>query len=537
MHSIWIILFALLAFTAAYFIYGKKAARWIGVDPKRETPAHKLKDGIDFVPTKKTILLGHHFSSIAGAAPIIGPIVAISYGWVPVILWIIIGGIFIGAIHDFTSLMASVRNNGGSIGEVIYAEIGKRGKILFLLFSWSTITLIVAVFTNIVADTFTSVPSAGTASIVFMLSAIVLGLLTYKFGFPHWALTLTGIMLIPLSLYIGTLFPLVLSFDTWTLFLFIYIFAASVLPVWLLLQPRDYLNSFMLYALIFFAFIGLVWVNPKINLPAFTSFEVNELGFLFPMLFVTVACGAISGFHSLISSGTSSKQLKNENDALFVSYGSMMIESFLAVIALVIVASVAVAIGKLGASNPVDIFADGFATLLDRLKIDFELAKTFASLTISAFALTSLDTATRLGRYAFQEFFSSNKSNDKNGKKESFLANRYVATIATITASGILIFSGQGLKIWPVFGVANQLLAVLALLAVTVWLTRTKRKSAFTRIPMYFMFVTTMTALVMMIKANFIKENYLLMIVSCILMILTLCLCFEAFMKTRKSLK
>jgi carbon starvation protein len=526
MNSLFIVMFAAAAFILAYFLYGKSISRWIGVDPGRKTPAHTMNDGVDYVPARKQILLGHHFASIAGAAPIIGPIVAVSYGWVPVLLWIIIGGIFIGSVHDFTSMVASVRHRGGSIGEIIERQIGPRGKFFFLIFSWSTLVLVVAVFTDIVSKTLAAVPETATGSVLFMFIAVIFGILLYRFRLPLWMLTIFGVILMAAALYAGYSHPVSLSRTTWAWILFGYIFLASILPVWLLLQPRDYLNSFILYALIILAFLGIIIVRPSMNIPAFTSFSVKGLGSVFPILFVTVACGAVSGFHSLVASGTSAKQISSEADARFVGFGGMLIESMLAVISLVIAGMfIAADFGKLSA-NPVELFATGFASMMNTFGADARLAKTFASLAISAFALTSLDTATRLARYAFEEFFSRG---DKPAR--TILVNRYSATCVSVFLAGALVLTGKGLSIWPVFGSANQLLAALALLAVSVWLSRSGRRSFFTVIPMIFMFVMTLTALALMTVSNMRSAHYLLAGVSVILLLLALFLAMEAARK------
>ncbi len=530
MNSLIVVAGAGVLFLLAYRFYGNRVAIWTGIDPSRKTPAHELYDGVDFVPARKEVLLGHHFASIAGAAPIIGPIVAAGYGWLPVLLWIIIGGIFIGAVHDFSSMAASVRNRGGSIGGIIESEIGSRGKFFFLIFSWSTLVLVVAVFTIIVSRTLESSPEAATASIIFIGTAVIFGILLYRFKLPLPLLTVLGVIAMCGALYAGFLFPVSLPASTWVWILFGYIFTASILPVWLLLQPRDYLNSFILYALIGLSLLGIFVVRPAINLPAAATFNLDKVGVMFPMLFVTVACGAVSGFHSLVSSGTSSKQLSNERDAKFVGFGGMLIESMLAVIALVVAGMLATSDYKALAANPIELFAAGFGSLMKSLGADKSASKMFASLAISAFALTSLDTATRLARYAFQEFFQS-----KNSIQSRFRPGRMLSTSAGIIAAGFLVFSGEGLRIWPVFGAANQLLAALALLAVSVWLSKKGSRTLFVRIPMVFMFATTLTALAFMIYSNIQKANYPVAAASVLLFVLALFLIAEAYKALRKK--
>lgn len=531
MASAWLILIALVLFIVAYIIYGKYIAKKIGIDPSRKTPAHTMQDGVDYVPAKAPVLLGHHFASIAGAAPIIGPIVAVVFGWLPVMLWIVIGGVFMGAVHDFTSLVASVRHEGRSIGEVIEEEIGPRGKVFFLVFSWSALILVVAVFIIVVARTFEKVPAAASASVFFIGVAVLFGVLLYRFRMSLIIATIIGLGLLVLSLTLGYLFPLTLSFLTWTYILMGYIFIASVAPVWALLQPRDYLNSFILYALMILGIAGIIIMNPEIKVPAFTGFSVEKLGYLFPILFVTVACGAISGFHSLVASGTTAKQLNNEKDAQLVGYGSMLIESLLALVALVAAAVLLKEDYMQMKGNPVGIFADSLGKIISGFGIDYTIGSTFVSLAVSAFALTSLDTATRLSRFAFQEFFY--KEHEPDNAQPLLYRNRYIATLISVVFAGVLVFSGQGLKLWPIFGAANQLLAALALLAVTVWLTRHKKGSWFVRIPMVIMFIITLSALGLMIVQNFKAGNYVLGIVAVVLFLLAIVLSAEA----RRSIK
>ncbi|MFW5769962.1 MAG: carbon starvation protein A, partial [Spirochaetota bacterium] len=364
MNSVTLILLAVAAFIAAYIFYGKFIAIKLGIDPSRKTPAHTMHDGVDYVPARAPVLLGHHFASIAGAAPIIGPIVAAVFGWIPVAIWILIGGIFMGAVHDFSALVASVRHEGRSIGEVIEEQIGRRGKLLFLIFSWSTLILVVAVFIIVVSRTFEEIPAAASASTLFILIALVFGLFLYRMNISLPVATIFGVLLLVGALYLGYMYPLQLSALTWSYILMGYIFVASVTPVWILLQPRDYLNSFILYALLALGITGIVVVNPELNIPAYTSFHVKELGYLFPILFVTVACGAISGFHSLVASGTSAKQLNNENDARTVGYGAMLIESVLAIVALVTAAMLVKENYMDMRSNPVAVFAHSLGNIM-----------------------------------------------------------------------------------------------------------------------------------------------------------------------------
>jgi carbon starvation protein len=524
MNSLWLIVVSIIIFTGAYVTYGAWLAKQWGVDPTRKTPAHTKNDGVDYVPAKAPVLLGHHFASIAGAGPIAGPIQAAIFGWVPVMLWIIIGGIFFGGVQDFGSLFASVRHDGKSIGEIIEANMGRRGKRLFAVFAWLTLLLVVAAFTNIVANTFVSVPQAASASLLFMVLAVVFGFAVYRRGVPLSIGSIIGVVLLFGCIVLGNMFPLALGKTTWIMILMVYIFLASVTPVWILLQPRDYLNSFLLYAMILGAIIGLVVYRPSIELAAFTGFNVNGQ-FLFPMLFVTVACGAISGFHALVGSGTSSKQMDNEADAKFIGYGGMLIECVLAVVAIITAAYVTK--DKLGellaAGGPVNVFSDGIGVFMSKFGIPFAVGKSFVALAVSAFALTSLDTATRLGRFIFQEFFE-----DPTKEKQTILANRYVSTTITVIIGGALAVGGYE-KIWPVFGSANQLLAALALIAIAVWLKNTGKNYSMFTIPMIFMFTVTIFALVLLIQKNMAAANYILVVFPILLLVLAVVLAFEAY--------
>ena len=482
----------------AYILYGGYITRKLSLSREKNTPAHVLKDGIDYCPARKPVLLGHHFASIAGAGPIVGPIFAAAFGWLPVLLWIIIGSIFFGAVHDFTSLVASVRHRGKSIGEVIETYMGMRGKHLFLIFSWSALILVIAVFTLVVAQTFVKYPQAGTASAGFIVLAIAFGFLVYRKNAPLAVTSIAGVLLLFFCIYLGILFPLDLSYETWVGILLVYIFIASITPVWILLQPRDYLNSFLLYTLILFSFLGIIVAGPVAELPAITSFH-TDLGYLFPIVFVTVACGSISGFHCLVSSGTTAKQLDRESDARPVGFGSMLIEGVLAVIAL-IAAIVLTGDGYSaffheGGGGPISLFATGVGGFISSLGIPIDVGITFTALALSAFALTSLDTSTRLARFAFQEFFE-----DRQSRKPNVLSrNRYIGTGVTVIVALFLTVSGEAMQLWPIFGSANQLLAALALLAVSVWLARTKIGNMFVRIPMYFMFTVTLSSLIILL--------------------------------------
>ncbi|PAB57551.1 carbon starvation CstA family protein [Anaeromicrobium sediminis] len=524
MNSLWLILVSIVVFFIAYVTYGSWLAKQWGIDETRETPAHTQNDGVDYMPAKSPVLLGHHFASIAGAGPIVGPIAAAVFGWLPVMLWIIIGGIFFGGVQDYSSIFASIRHDGKSIGEIIEVNIGKKGKKLFGIFAWLTLLLVIAAFVNIVANTFVSVPAAASSSVMFIMLAILFGFFVYRRGMPLGISSIIGVVLLFGCIVLGVKFPLVLSKQVWIYILLGYIFVASVTPVWILLQPRDYLNSFLLYAMLIGAVLGIVIYRPTIELPAVTSFNVGGK-LLFPMLFVTVACGAISGFHSLVGSGTSSKQLDSEADAKIVGYGSMLIECVLAVIAIITAAYVTKDkfAELLGAGGPINVFSDGIGVFMSKFGIPYATGKSFVALAISAFALTSLDTGTRLGRFIFQEMIDQ-----KEGESENILANRYVATGITVVLGGWL-GSGSWTKIWPIFGSANQLLAVLALIAVAVWLKKSGKNYKMFIIPMIFMLAVTVFALILLIKQNLASENYILVALPALLLLFALILTKDAY--------
>ncbi|GHU85842.1 carbon starvation protein A [Deferribacterales bacterium] len=509
MNAIVILLLALVLLAIAYICYGSWLARQWGIDPTKPTPAHTMRDGIDYIPTKAPVLMGHHFASIAGAGPINGPIMAAVFGWVPVFLWLIIGGIFIGAVHDFSSLFASVRNKGQSIGVIIQQTLGISGKRLFIIFSWLTLVLVVAAFADIVASTFvgftkdgaqlTPNASAASTSIIFVFVAIIFGLILSRISQSTVKSCALGIALVVLCVWLGMKFPIYLTKPVWMYIVLGYIFVASVTPVWILLQPRDFLNSFLLYAMMIMAVVGIIASNPTISLPAFTSWEPIPGWTLFPILFITIACGSISGFHSLISSGTTAKQLDSEADAKPIGYGAMLIETSLAVTALIAV-GVYVNGSKLTGTPPM-IFANGVANFVATVGMPRDVAYTVLILAIASFALTSLDTATRLGRYMFQEFFTLDEAKGEPSALRKLLVNNYVSTAITV-GFGFLLATNGYQNIWPLFGSANQLLAALALLGVSLWLGKVGRNNKMLFIPTAFMLFATLTALAMSVYGN-----------------------------------
>ena len=529
MNAVVILLVGCAILIAGYVFYGKWLAEQWGVDPNRTTPAHELEDGNDYVPAKAPVLMGHHFSSIAGAGPINGPIQAAVFGWVPVMLWVLIGGIFFGGVHDFGALFASVRNKGQSIGEVIAESIGPRAKKLFLTFSYLTLILVVAAFASIVANTFkatydesgaldkvASSANASTAmiSILFILIAIVFGMMVYRRNASLVVSTVVGVLAIVACMAIGyNWHPIYLSGSTWMIIVGIYIAIASVTPVWILLQPRDYLSSFLLYGMMIIAVVGIVGAHPTLSIPAFTGFVDNaeygsgvSLGSLFPALFVTIACGAISGFHSLVGSGTTAKQLDKEGDARPIAYGGMLIECALALISLCAVGYIWSEYVPGGITTPTAVFATGISRMCATIPFLAGAQNVIYSmliLAVSAFCLTSLDTATRLARYMFQEFWlePGQTYKDATGFKK-VVTNPYVATIITVVLGIALGMTGYA-KIWALFGAANQLLAALGLLAVAAWLGTMGKNNKMFLFPMAFMLIVTIVSLCQTILTNF----------------------------------
>lgn len=529
MNAVVILLVGIVILVLGYIFYGGWLAKQWGVDPKRTTPAHELEDGNDYVPAKAPVLMGHHFSSIAGAGPINGPIQAAVFGWVPVMLWVLIGGIFFGAVHDFGALFASVRNKGQSIGEVIAESIGSRAKKLFLTFSYLTLILVVAAFASIVANTFkatytesgaldevASAANASTAmiSILFIIIAIIFGMMVYRRNASLVVSTVVGVAAIVVCMVVGyNWHPIYLSGSTWMVIVGIYIAVASVTPVWILLQPRDYLSSFLLYGMMIIAVVGIVGAHPTLSIPAFTGFIDKaeygsgvSLGSMFPALFVTIACGAISGFHSLVGSGTTAKQLDKESDAQPIAYGGMLIECALALISLCAVGYIWSEYVPNGITTPTAVFATGISRMCATIPFlagAEDVIYAMLILAVSAFCLTSLDTATRLARYMFQEFWlePGQTWKDATGFKR-VLTNPYVATLITVILGIALGMTGYA-KIWALFGAANQLLAALGLLAVAAWLGTMGKNNKMFLFPMTFMLVVTIVSLCQTILTNF----------------------------------
>lgn len=510
MSGITMMVIALVVLGGAYLLYGRYLEKKWGIDPNAKTPAYEMEDGVDYVPADTNVVFGHQFASIAGAGPINGPIQAAMFGWLPVMLWILVGGVFFGAVQDFVAMYASVKNKGRTIGYIIEEYIGKLGKKLFLAFCWLFCILVVAAFADVVAGTFngfavkdgvTSTIEANgavaTTSMLFIIEAVALGMILKYGKLNKWVNTGIAIAMLIGAVALGLVFPVYIERSTWHIIIFIYVLIASVVPVWSLLQPRDYLNSYLLIFMIVAAVLGVFVANPSCNLNAFNGFNVNGQ-YLFPMLFVTIACGAVSGFHSLVSSGTASKQIKSEKNMLPVSFGAMLMESMLAIIALIAVASFAEGeAAAAGLTTQPQIFAGAIANFLTAAGLPYALVFTLINLSVSAFALTSLDSVARVGRLSFQEFFQE----DDDKEPSAFIrlmTDKYFATIITLVLAYLLAKVGYA-EIWPLFGSANQLLSVLALVSCAVFLKKTKRQGVMLWIPMFFMMAVTFTALTMTI--------------------------------------
>jgi len=533
MSAIWLVLIAIAAFIVAYLTYGSFIIKKLGgVDPKAKTPAYTMRDDVDYVPTRAPVLMGHHFASIAGAAPIVGPIVAAVFGWIPVFLWIVLGGIFLGAVHDTGALYASIRHKGKSIAEVLKENVGVSAKKLFAAFAWLTLILILAVFAFIIAKTFNAIPSVATASILFIGLAIIFGYFVLRRGAPLLVSSIIGVALLILCVWLGVLFPISLPLAVWIPILLVYALIAASLPVWIILQPRDYLNSFLLYGFLIAAVIAIFATNPAIRLPAFTSFK-TDLGYLFPILFVTIACGAISGFHSLVSSGTTSKQLSSETHIKRIGYGSMMLECLLAVIALTTVAYLLLGDYKalLADVGWGGVFSQGVGNFLTSIGIPLAVGVGFGGLVLAAFALTTLDTATRLCRFMLVEL--TEKEEEKPSAIVAIVTNRWVAGIICVGLATWLALSGGWSTLWPLFGAANQLMASLALLAVAVWLAKSGKDNKFVFYPMIFMLAVTLTALVFMFFQTLAAANIVQVIVVVVLFILAIVLVYMAINRLR----
>ncbi len=552
MNGLIIVLIGIVALGTGYLTYGRWLAKKWGIDPKAKTPAFTHEDGQDYVPSSKFTVFSHQFSSIAGAGPVTGPILASVFGWVPVLLWLILGGLFFGAVQDFGALYASVKNEGKSIGMVIEKYIGKGGRKLFMLFCWLFTLLVIAAFTDMVAGTFVgkgvegmtaeiSYANAAAASIsmLFIVAAIIFGLIQkHVKKMNEIVRAIIAIALLVAMFAIGMHLPLYATKSAWIYIVMAYLFMASVMPMWLLMQPRDYMTTFMLLGMIAGAVVGVVVAHPSMQLNAFNGFNVNG-STMFPTLFVTIACGAVSGFHSLVSSGTSSKTISNEKDMPMVGYGAMVVESLLGIISLVVVGAVAVN-GTKPDGTPFAIFSSGVAGFLEKLGLPVQFATVFMTMCVSALALTSLDSVARIGRMSFQELFYGDTTDPaKMPVWQRVLTNKYFATVITLFFGYLLTLGGYS-NVWPLFGSANQLLAALVLIALSVFLKTTGRTGWTLYAPMFIMLAVTFTALVqktIALVANMVNGQATLLvdglqfIVAILLMVLGVLVAFSCLKK------
>lgn len=536
MNGLLLLGLSALILVVAYLFYGRYLVKTWGIDPKATTPAVAKEDGIDFVPTNKWSVFAHQFSSIAGAGPVTGPVMAMMFGWLPAFLWVIVGGVFFGAVQDFGALYASVKTEGKSMGQIIEKYIGRKGKKLFFLFCWIFTLIVIAAFADMVAGTFNGISadgaklapnaSAASISILYVFVAMAFGLFLKKVKLEGLPKVILGIALIIAMLALGIMFPVYATKTTWIYVVFVYIFFASVTPMWLLKTPRDYLTTFLFIGMIVAAVIGVFVSNPTITTPAFAGFKSASGSYIFPTLFVTIACGAVSGFHSLVSSETSSKLVENEKDMLQVGYGSMLLESLLAILVIVIVG----ALPNLKASGVLDStlanmaladtatpftkFSAGVTGLVAQLGLPQSWGLCIMTMFVSALALTSLDAVARISRMSFQEFFEVEEGQEPSGLVK-VLTNKYVSTIISLVC-GYLLSLGGYVNIWPLFGSANQLLAAMVLISLAVFLKVTGRKGFMLYIPMVLMFIVTMTALVQaiygIVMKLFVTGGFVLMV-------------------------
>lgn len=536
MNGLLLLGLSALILVVAYLFYGRYLVKTWGIDPKATTPAVAKEDGTDFVPTNKWSVFAHQFSSIAGAGPVTGPVMAMMFGWLPAFLWVIVGGVFFGAVQDFGALYASVKTEGKSMGQIIEKYIGRKGKKLFFLFCWIFTLIVIAAFADMVAGTFNGISadgaklapnaSAASISILYVFVAMAFGLFLKKVKLEGLPKVILGIALIIAMLALGIMFPVYATKTTWIYVVFVYIFFASVTPMWLLKTPRDYLTTFLFIGMIVAAVIGVFVSNPTITTPAFVGFKSASGSYIFPTLFVTIACGAVSGFHSLVSSETSSKLVENEKDMLQVGYGSMLLESLLAILVIVIVG----ALPNLKASGVLDStlanmaladtatpftkFSAGVTGLVAQLGLPQSWGLCIMTMFVSALALTSLDAVARISRMSFQEFFEVEEGQEPSGLVK-VLTNKYVSTTISLVC-GYLLSLGGYVNIWPLFGSANQLLAAMVLISLAVFLKVTGRKGFMLYIPMVLMFIVTMTALVQaiygIVMKLFVTGGFVLMV-------------------------
>ena len=551
MTGLEIMLIAIVVLAFGYFGYAKWLEKTWGIDLNRPTPAVSKNDGKDFSPASRWTVFAHQFTSITGAGPVTGPIIAAMFGWLPALLWMLVGGVFFGAVQDFTALYASVKNGGRSIGMIIEDYVGRTGRRLFLLFCWLFTMLVIAAFCDMVANTFNGfsktgaelMPNAAAASIslLYMFVAVLFGLYL-KYCKPSAGVQfVVGVVLMVAMLAVGIAFPVYADALTWRYVVFAYLFAASVMPMWLLKTPRDYLSMFLLIGMIVCGVAGVCIQNPTINMPAYVGFTVKNLD-LFPILFVTVACGAVSGFHSLVSSGTSSKMVASEGDMRLVGYGSMCVEVVLGVVSLIVVCAAANN-GVLPAGTPFQTFSHSVASFLTTIfGVPQQIAACILTMCVSALALTSVDAVARIGRMSLQELFMPSEGEEKNAVQKVF-TNTVFSTVLTLLGGYALCIAGY-MSVWPLFGSANQLLSALVLTGLAVFLKSTGRKGWMLYGPMAIMFVVTMTALIEQIIKIFgaiSAGNFVLMVhglqlvVAVALIVLALLVVYHCVLKLKDA--
>ena len=551
MTGLGIMLIAIVVLAVGYFGYAKWLEKTRGIDLKRPTPAVSKNDGKDFSPASRWTVFAHQFTSITGAGPVTGPIIAAMFGWLPALLWMMVGGVFFGAVQDFAALYASVKNGGRSIGMIIEDYVGRTGRRLFLLFCWLFTMLVIAAFCDMVANTFNGfsktgaelMPNAAAASIslLYMFVAVLFGLYL-KYCKPSAGVQfVVGVVLMVAMLAVGIAFPIYADALTWRYVVFAYLFAASVMPMWLLKTPRDYLSMFLLIGMIVCGVAGVCIQNPTINMPAYVGFTVKNMD-LFPILFVTVACGAVSGFHSLVSSGTSSKMVASEGDMRLVGYGSMCVEVVLGVVSLIVVCAAANN-GVLPAGTPFQTFSHSVASFLTTIfGVPQQIAACILTMCVSALALTSVDAVARIGRMSLQELFTPSEGEEKNAVQKVF-TNTVFSTVLTLLGGYALCIAGY-MSIWPLFGSANQLLSALVLTGLAVFLKSTGRKGWMLYGPMAIMFVVTMTALIEQIIKIFgaiSAGNFVLMVhglqlvVAVALIVLALLVVYHCVLKLKDA--
>ena len=517
MNGLTLVVISLVVLIAAYLLYGRWLVKTWGIDETARTPAYRFEDGQDFAPASRFTVFAHQFTSITGAGPVTGPIIAAMFGWVPAFLWLLIGGVFFGAVQDFTALYASVKNDGKSMGLLIERYVGRTGRRLFLLFSWLFTLLVIAAFADIIANTFNgfnkdgaqNTPGAAAASIsmIYIFIAMAFGFFIRRAKPSEGKKLFIAVILIIAMLAAGIAMPIYLSAAQWRYVVFAYCFIASVLPMWLLMQPRDYLSSFLLLGMIAGGVLGVVITNPVIEAPAFVSFSVKNQP-LFPILFITIACGAISGFHSLVSSGTSSKSISNERDMLTVGYGAMLVEVMLGVVSLIIACSAAKLSG-----TPFQIFAGTVGGFFNMFGLPQNISVAIMTMCVSALAMTTIDSVARIGRMSLQELFVPSEGQEMSALGK-ILSNNYIATALTLVLAYALCLAGYA-SIWPLFGAANQLLAALVLVSLSVFLKMTGRKGWMLYVPMTFMFIVTMSALLISVYniiMKLVNNNFVFMV-------------------------